>query len=107
MAAARITRITLVGEFTCPPARPTRTVTQPTMRISPSVSNPSCVTQLKKLRIRDPRVPNGARDTMKAVVPVSGPWRDATPSRRYERLPMTMMLNADQKLKPKPMSSAP
>ena len=30
----------------------------------------------------------------KAVVPVSGPCSDARPSRKNERLPMMMMLNA-------------
>ena len=52
------------------------------MRMSPSVSKPSWVIQLKKLSTRDPRVPKGARETMNAVVPVSGPCSEATPSSR-------------------------
>ena len=64
------------------------------MRISPSVSNPNWVIQLKKLSSRDPRVPKGAREIMKAVVPVSGPCSEASPKKKYERLPMMMIASA-------------
>ena len=66
----------------------------PTMRIRPSVSKPNCVIQLKKLSSREPRVPKGAREIMNAVVPVSGPCSEASPSRKYEMLPMMMMTSA-------------
>ena len=83
------------------------TNTAPTIRMSPSVSNPNWVIQLKKLTILEPRRPNGAREIVNAVVPASGPCSDARPRSRKEMFPMMMMLTAFQKLKPKPMSNAP
>ena len=83
------------------------TMAAPTMRMRPSVSNPNCVIQLKKLINLEPRVPNDARLIANAVVPVSGPWSEASPSKKNERLPMMMRLSATLKLKPKPISNAP
>ncbi len=52
-----------------------------TMMTMPSISNPTWVIQLKKATPRLAFCPNGARLTMKAVVPVVGPCRLAKPSR--------------------------
>jgi hypothetical protein len=41
------------------------------------------------------------------VVPVWGPCRLHSPSRKYERLPMTMMLSAWANVKPKVIRMAP
>ncbi len=54
----------------------------------PSISNPTCVTQLKKDTSRLPVGPNGARLIPKAVVPAAGPCRLASPVRKYDRLPI-------------------
>ncbi len=105
--AARMMKITLAVLLTCRPAIWESTMAAPTIRISPSASKPSCVIQLKKLINFEPWVPKGARVIAKAVVPVSGPCSDASPSRRNERLPITIRLMATGKLKPNPINKAP
>ena len=82
-------------------ARPARTT-----RAIPSVSYPTCVSQLKKDGARFPRGPNGARLIVKAVVPAWGPWRLVSPLRRYDAmLPMMMMGTAWANDKPKMATS--
>ena len=57
-------------------------MTAPTIKMRPSVSKPNWVIQLKKETMREPRVPKAARDAVKAVVPVSAPCSEASPSSR-------------------------
>jgi hypothetical protein len=52
-----------------------------TMRAMPSISNPTCVTQLKNDGNRLPFGPNGARLMPNVVVPAAGPCRLARPVR--------------------------
>lgn len=52
-----------------------------TTRTSPSTSKPTWVIQLKSEGTRFPLMPKGALLTPKAVVPASGPWMEAMPSR--------------------------
>ena len=53
--------------------------TMSTTRTMPSISKPTWVIQLKSDGARLPLRPKGARLTMNAVVPVSGPGRLAQP----------------------------
>ena len=75
-------KMTFSALLMCQPAYWVSTIMAPTMRIRPSVSKPNWVIQLKKETMREPRVPKAARDVVKAVVPVSWPCSEATPSSR-------------------------
>jgi hypothetical protein len=55
------------------PCKENSRITVATTKYTPSISNPTCVTQLNSATGRFPFWPNGARLTMNAVVPVFGP----------------------------------
>ena len=65
----------------CTPSWLNIATTISTTRTMPSISKPTCVTQLNSDGTRLPLRPNGARLTMNAVVPVSGPGRLAQPKK--------------------------
>ena len=64
------------------PALAVRAMPASTTRAMPSASNPTWVSQLNRATSRLPFWPNGARFTMKVVVPASGPWSEVRPTRR-------------------------
>ena len=72
-------KMTLAGAPTAKPARTVSAIAAKTMSAMPSISNPTCVTQLKNDGSRLPCGPNGARLIAKVVVPACGPCRLASP----------------------------
>ena len=99
--------MTLAGSPGSKPALTVSTRPAPTMRIRPSTSKPIWVIQLKKEMGRDPLGPKAARLMAKTVVPASGPCKQHSPSRRKERLPMTMSESAWAKVNPNVIRMAP
>ena len=95
--AARMMKTTLAASPGATPAIWAEHQAAPTMRMSPSASKPSWVIQLKKLMIRAPSVPKLAREIVKMVVPASGACKQASPSRKNERLPR--MMSAEGRVK--------
>ncbi len=84
-----------------------RTSAAPTMRMRPSTSNPIWVIQLKNEIGREPLGPKEARLMAKTVVPVFGPCNEQSPSRKYDRLPRTMMITTWANVSPKVIRMAP
>ena len=104
--AAKIST-TLSGVLALTPALAKSTRAAPTIRISPSTSKPSWVSQLKKAGNFEPWGPNAARLMPNTVVPVWGPWSEQSPTKNHERFPMMIRLSACQNEKPNPIRIAP
>ena len=64
------------------PALVVSAIAASTMSAMPSISNPTCVTQLNSEGTRLPLGPNGARLIANVVVPACGPCRLARPVSR-------------------------
>ena len=92
ISTATMTRTTFAGSPGRNPALIMRTSPAPTIKISPSTSNPIWVIQLKNEIGRDRWARMGARLMAMTVVPALGPCNEHSPSRKKDRLPSTMTM---------------